>query len=104
MEVKDKLKPYLGTKTILIIDTQQEWDIIIPFLRFSSNSPFYSVEFYPQGTGIRLENLGQETKETKDFYLERKETNYKEYHFLHSKDLLNTTRKYNLWKLKLTTS
>ena len=28
---------------------------------------------------------------------------YKSYNFIHSKDLLNTTRKYNLWKLKLTT-
>lgn len=25
MEVKDKLKPYLGTKTILIIDSEEDW-------------------------------------------------------------------------------
>lgn len=33
MEVKDKLKPYLGTKTILIIDSEIDWKLLYSYLK-----------------------------------------------------------------------
>ena len=47
--------------------------------------------------GDNFDFLSNEIK----YFKNRKLYNF--YNFIHSKDLLNTTRKYNLWKLKLTT-
>ena len=32
MEVKDKLKPYLGTNTILIIDSEEDWLLLYKYI------------------------------------------------------------------------
>lgn len=94
MEVKDKLKPYLGTKTILIIDSEEDWKLLYQDIGKNwkmthyHNDKNFCVNFFYDSCGS----------------LSYFKTNYSSYNFIHSKDLLNTTRKYNLWKLKLTTS
>ena len=105
MEVKDKLKPYLGTKTILIIDNEEDWLQIYDKLRHKSSAKFDIVAFKGHGDdnlSINLTDIGYETQGNLSWFKEQRE--YKNYKYFHSKDLLNTTRKYNLWKLKLTTS
>lgn len=96
MEVKDKLKPYLGTKTILIIDSEEDWLQLY----------FYLELIYSKDMKKRHDDLCIDLGDSMRSNLKHFETidKYKSYNFIHSKDLLNTTRKYNLWKLKLTTS
>ena len=106
MEVKDKLKPYLGTKTILIIDSEEDWLQIYNKLRKQSSVKFakdvYNSYNKQNCLAILFEEKGFETRADLNYF--KCTAQYKSYNFIHSKDLLNTTRKYNLWKLKLTTS
>jgi len=96
MEVKDKLKPYLGTKTILIIDSEIDWKLLYSDI---PNNYDEDMKYRHNNLCINLEHCTWANLEYFEFL-----DKYKTHKFLHSKDLLNTTRKYNLWKLKLTTS
>ena len=106
MEVKDKLKPYLGTNTILIIDSKKDWLQIYDKLREQSSAKFakdaYNSYNKQNCLSILFEEKGFETRGDLNYF--KRNAQYKNHNFIHSKDLLNTTRKYNLWKLKLTTS
>lgn len=98
MEVKDKLKPYLGTKTILIIDSEEDWLQLHVLFQLRNN--LYKDYRHIGEISVRLSSSSYSW----DFSTYYKEHSlYSSYNFIHSKDLLNTTRKYNLWKLKLTT-
>ena len=95
MEVKDKLKPYLNTKTILIIDSEEDWLQLYSYLKLS-----YSKDMKKRHDDLCIDLGDSMWSGLKYFEAIDK---YKNHKYLHSKDLLNTTRKYNLWKLKLTT-
>ena len=98
MEIKDKLKPYLGTNTILIIDSEEDWLQLNKSFNFRGD--LYK-DYKNRGEiSVRLSS----NNFSWDFSIYYKEHSlYNSFDFIHSKDLLNTTRKYNLWKLKLTT-
>ena len=81
MEVKDKLKPYLGTNTILIIDSEEDWLQLYSYLKLS-----YSKDMKERHDDLCID-LEDSMWSESDYY---KSNKYENYNFIHSKDLLNT--------------
>jgi len=61
MDIEQMLAPYRGEKVVLQIDSQEDWDAIIPYLRYKSIERFHSHEFKNHSPCyIFLKNKGYE--------------------------------------------
>lgn len=81
--VEDILKLYLGTKTLIKVENQQHWDLIIPYLRTLSNFKIKS-EDYLKNNMLNLYNKYYESMLDKNFYISNKNNIYKGYKVISS--------------------
>lgn len=96
---KKNIDSYLGTTTILIIDSNEDWLKIYPKLRDKTQLKFTKDVYNKCGgdVAINLYDKGFESRGTLSWFETTKPYNL--YTYIHSKNILNN--KYRLWNLKI---
>ena len=97
MGLIDKLQPYLGTKTILIIDKEEHWLEIYDKLR-SIDRGFtregFRINTVTNPLCISLKQKGLENRVNLNYYKENYP--YKNYKFIHTSELIKKLE-FNNW-------
>lgn len=95
------LQSYLNTKTVLIIDSNEDWQLLYPIINKQNYG--YTEDFFKNRI-IDYKNISLDLSDycwaPEKWYKNRSngcKEDYKDYKFIHSKDILN--KNFRLWKL-----
>lgn len=98
MELIDAITPYLGTETILVVDSKEHWFIIYDKLRKKKSTKFikkdinlYTIE---NPLSITLFNKGAEAKANLKWF--KSNFTYRNYKYIHTSELIKKL-KFNNW-------
>ncbi len=87
--MEDKLKPYLGTETILIIDSEEHWLSIYKLIDFRKD--LYKDYGNRGEIALRIDNKKFFNWDFKDYYSQS--SAYQNYKFIHTSELIE----FNNW-------
>ena len=96
--MKQQLQSYLNTKTILVIDSNEDWQLLYPIINKEKYG--YTADFFKN----KIADYKDISLDLSDYcwapekWYKIKPKDYKDYKFIHSKNIINM-KKFRLWKL-----
>lgn len=97
VDVYKNLEKYLGTQTLIIVECQEHWDQIIPFLRINCSSKFDKSDYIKRDkTTINLSDKSYESYAELDWYKSTHVNKYKNYTYI-SSNILCGPKIHEVW-------